>query len=68
MWVRSEIKDVPRTTQFDLLQTVNNLVEIEHQMGAIGYEQPTSAIETLALKSVKLFKEGWDVNDDAVSN
>ena len=34
------------TAQLDLLQTINDLVEVENKLGTIGHKQSTGTIES----------------------
>lgn len=40
--------DSPRSSELDLLQSVNNLVEIKHEMSTIGDEQASGAVQSFA--------------------
>ena len=41
MWGRS----LPRSPEFDLLQSVNDLVKVEDELGTIGHEKSARAVK-----------------------
>jgi hypothetical protein len=43
-------------------------VNIKNQVTAIRQENPVLSVETLTVKSLKFFKEGWDMNYTSRSN
>jgi hypothetical protein len=59
---------IPRSAEFDLLQSIHDLMKIENQLRSIGDKQSVGAIETLSLECVEFLEEGWEVYDHAVAD
>jgi hypothetical protein len=57
-----------RTTEFDLLETVNDLVEAHDQVSSVRDEQSTGAVEALSLDGIEFLKHGRRVDDETGSD
>lgn len=57
-----------RTTEFDFLETVYDLVEAQDQMRSIRDEESTGAVETLRLDGIEFLKHGRRVNNETGSD
>jgi len=50
-------------SQFDFLETVNELVQIENEVGAVGNEDAIGRVQALLLDGLQLGEERGDVDD-----
>lgn len=54
-----------RTAELDFLEPVDDLVEAQHEVGAVRDLETARTGETLALERVELVEQGGNVDDDA---
>ena len=52
-------------SQLDLLESVDDLVEVEHEVGSVRNEEATVAVQTLLFERVELGEERRNMDDNA---
>lgn len=56
------------TAELDLLEAIDQLMDIEDDLSAVGDEYPSIGAEALFVQGLELVEEGGDVNDAAAAN
>ena len=65
--MEKEAGHIPGSTEFYFFESIDYLVEVEGEVGAIRHKKAAFAVKTLAFKSFQLLEERRQVNDNAIA-